>query len=256
MTASTTSTAFPAARALRHRATASLAGRVARWRGAPALHPAGVRFTGTLAVVPAGPALGEPWLDRPGRYRTEVRWSRAAGVPEWCPDGLGLALRVIDAGGPGRPLDLLFTTSGGGRRTRHLPLARRNAMAGPYSTLLSYRVGTHRRLLALTPAPGSPRVRGDLAGLRQALRKEPLVFVLCTVRDGEPWRALGTLTTGPPSDAPPGTTSSYDPYLNALPGLRPTSRLSGFRESAYAGSRAGRSGLPPRPVSATGRPPG
>ncbi|MER7625619.1 phosphodiesterase [Streptomyces sp. NPDC126503] len=220
---------------------ARLAHAVARRRHAPALHPHGVRATGVLRIRPAGVRWGVPWLDEPVDHPVRLRWSRALGLPAGLPDGLGIALRVPDAGGPGQPLDLLFTSSGSGRWTRHLPLPRRDALAGPCSTLLSYRLGGRTAVLALRPLPG-PGLRGPgtLAGLRGALRAGPLTFALCAAGPGGAWHVLGTLTTGAPEEGPPEATDSYDPYLHRLPGLRPTARLARLREAAYAASRKGR----------------
>ncbi|MGW7056143.1 phosphodiesterase [Streptomyces sp. NPDC054887] len=216
---------------------------VARWvaerRRGPALHPHGVVCGGTLEVHAPEQPWGEPWLDRAGRYDVLVRWSRAAGLPGRLPDGLGLAVRVVDAGGPGRPLDLLFTTSGGGRWTRHLPLPRRRALAGPYSTLLAYRLGHRRRVLLAVPVAGSPAVRGDPGSLRAALRRAPLSFELRAARSGEPAAHIASLTIL--HETPRATGGlAYDPYLHHLPKLHPTSRLSGLRKAAYRGSRTGR----------------
>ncbi|QQC87606.1 phosphodiesterase [Streptomyces alfalfae] len=212
----------------------------ARRRRAPALHPRGVCAEATLAVHPAGGAWGEPWLDEPGDHRVRLRWSRGAGLPGRLPDALGLALRVDDAGGPGRPLDLLLTSSGGGRVSRRLPLPRLDATGGPYSTLLPYHIGRRRGLLIAHPSGASPHVPSGLPALRTALERAPLTFHLCAALPGGAWWHLGTLTTGTPLDLPPGETLSYDPYLHCLPGLRPTAGFSTVREAAYAASRAGR----------------
>jgi hypothetical protein len=216
---------------------------IARRRRAPALHPFGVSCNGVLEIHPAGLPWGEPWLDDPGVYQVRLRWSRAAGLPGRLP---GLAVRVYDAGGPDRPLDLLLTSSGSGPRTRHLPRPRLDALAGPYSTLLAYRIGDREGTLAAHPVVTSPFAPGDLAGLRRTLQAAPVTFHLCAAQAGQAWRALGTLTTGPPHDLPPEETVSYDPCLNRLPHLHPTARLGRLREAAYAASRAGRRADRPR----------
>ncbi|WP_282793825.1 phosphodiesterase [Streptomyces sp. CC224B] len=224
---------------------ARLAQRVARRRQAPALHPYGVTCDALLTVRPTGRPWGEPWLDEPGEYAVRLRWSRAVGLPGRLPDALGLAVRVYDADGPGSLLDLLLTSSGSGRRTRHLPLPRLDALAGPYSTLLPYRIGGQEALLAVHPVVTSPLVPNTLARLRAAVEAEPLAFDLCAAPPGRAWRALGTLTTGPLHDRPPDDRVAYDPYLNRLPHLRPTAWLSGLREAAYAASRRGRGAADP-----------
>ena len=217
--------------------------RLARWRSAPALHPQGVLCTGTLTVAaPAGTGWGVPWLDRPGSYPVTVRWSRALGLPRGLPDGLGLAVRVEDADGPGSTLDLLFTSSRPGRLGRHLPLLRPDALNGPYSTLLSYRMGDRERVLAAFPVH-TPVARPDEVRptLWQELARRPVRFDLRAAAPDEPWRTLAVLSLEAVHTAPASRTVSYDPYAHNLTGLRPTSRLRRLREAAYAGSRHGRS---------------
>jgi hypothetical protein len=218
--------------------------RVARWRSAPALHPHGVLCSGTLAVTGGpGAGWGVPWLERPGSYRATVRWSRALGLPRRLPDGLGLAVRAEDAGGPGSPLDLLFTSSRPGRLGRHLPLLRTDALRGPYSTLLSYRVGERERVLAAFPAAGPDGAPGDtMPALWQELARRPVRFDLRAAAPDEPWRTFASLTLEAAHAAPATRTVSYAPYTHSLPGLHPTGRLRGLRDAAYAGSRHGRTG--------------
>ncbi|MFF8290060.1 phosphodiesterase [Streptomyces sp. NPDC016309] len=223
--------------------------RIARRRSAPALHPQGLTCAGTLDVPGTGAAApwNVPFLDRPGRYGVTMRWSRAAGLPAGWPDGLGLALRVEAAGGPDAPLDLLLTTSGAGRLGRHVPRPRRDALGGPYSTLLAYRVGDRERVVAAFPLPHGHRVRGEPAALRRALDHGPVRLELRAAAPDEPWRALATLTVRAAEPYPERTTPTYDPYRHGLPGLHPTRRLHGLRAAAYSGSRHGRSDRPPDP---------
>ncbi|MGW8066976.1 phosphodiesterase [Streptomyces ziwulingensis] len=221
-----------------------VAGRLARWRAAPALHPHGVLCSGTLTVTGrSDTGWGVPWLDRPGAHRATVRWSRALGLPRRFPDGLGLAVRAEDAGGPGNALDLLFTSSRSGRLGRHLPLLRPNALSGPYSTLLSYRVGDRERVLAAFPVPG-PDGGPDatMPTLWQQLARRPVRFDLRAAAPDEPWRTFATLSLEAVHPAPATRTVSYDPYAHNLPGLHPTGRLRRLRDAAYAGSRHGRTG--------------
>ncbi|MFF9202688.1 phosphodiesterase [Streptomyces sp. NPDC014986] len=224
------------------RAAHRVADRLARRRSAPALHPHGVLCSGTLAV--SGRTDGEwgvPWLDRPGSYAATVRWSRALGLPRRLPDGLGLAVRVMDADGPGTALDMLFTSSGSGRLGRHLPLPRPRAQTGPYSTLLSYRVGDRERVLAAFPVRDSRDATGGaLPTLWQELARRPVRFDLRAAAAGEPWRTFASLALEAVHTAPATSTLSYDPYVHSLPGLHPTGRLRRLRDAAYAGSRRGR----------------
>ncbi|MFF4171644.1 phosphodiesterase [Streptomyces sp. NPDC001744] len=207
---------------------------VARRRGArPALHPRGVMLAGSLVVPDHRFHWGVPWLDEPGSYRVTARWSRGAGLPSPLPDGLGLALRVEDAGGPDRPLELLLTSSGSGRLARHLPVPRTSVTSGPYSTLLSYVVGGGLGVVAAFPLPGP----AGTPGRRAAVGSRPLAFRLGFGTDAG-WWPLARLFLLHEETAP--GPYAFDPYENFLPGFRPVDRLRSLRVAAYAGSRAGR----------------
>ncbi|WP_063759059.1 hypothetical protein [Streptomyces globisporus] len=230
-----------------------LARAAARRRGSrPALHPRGVVLTGRLTVPGPPPAWGVPWLDRPGSYQVTARWSRAAGLPYPLPDGLGLALRVVDAEGPGRPLELLLTTSGRSGPVRHVPLPRLSATAGPYSTLLGYAVGDRHGVVAAFPAPGTLGVPAHPRAVAAAVAVRPLHFVLGFAA-GRRWQPMARLTLLGEEQA--GDGEAFDPYRASLTSFRPSRRLRGLRVAAYAGSRAGRAGGRPRATGARGRAP-
>jgi hypothetical protein len=216
--------------------------RLARLRAAPALHPDGLTCTAELEVWDdgAGP-WGAAWLDTPARYAATVRLSRAAGLPRRLPDGLGLAVRVEDAEGPGRPVDLLLTSSGRGRLTRRLPRLRADALGGPYSSLLSYRVGGRDRVLAAFPRrAGRAWVHGDPASLTRALAAGPLAFDLCAQESGRSWRAFAVLTVRAPLSVAQDESLDFDIYTHSGTGFTPGSTLAATRRAAYRGSRAGR----------------
>ncbi|WP_413755450.1 phosphodiesterase [Streptomyces sp. MMBL 11-3] len=215
--------------------------RLARLRRAPALHPTGLTCTAELEVVDdGGGSWGVPWLDTPGRYTAVVRLSRGAGLPARLPDALGLAVRVEDAAAPGRPLDLLLTSSGSGRTVRRLPLPRADVLGGPYSTLLKYRVGARHRLLAAFPRRDRAPVHGDPASLRRALADGRLVVDLRAGTVGGTWRTFAVLTVGAPLPVPREESVDFDIYGHRLPEFGPGSALAAVRRAAYRGSRAGR----------------
>jgi hypothetical protein len=150
---------------------------------------------------------------------------------------------VDAAHGRGATLDLLFTSCGPGRLGRRLPLPRKDAMSGPYSTLTAYRVGDRHRLLTahpVTPPAGRVQVPVTLAGLRDALGRGTVRFRLCTEAVGEPRRMFATLALGPAGPEAAEHTVSFEPYAHCLPGLRPSRTLRAARVAAYAGSRDGR----------------
>ncbi|KOX37636.1 MULTISPECIES: hypothetical protein [unclassified Streptomyces] len=216
----------------------------ARRRGnRPALHPRGAALTGHLVVPGRRDRWDVPWLDVPGSYAVTARWSRGAGLPHPLPDGLGLAVRVQDAGGPGRFLDLLLTTGGRGRWTRHVPLPRTSATAGPYSTLLPYAVGGRQGVVAAFPAPGTRRIPADPGAVGAVTAGRPMVFQLCFGAAGS-WRPLARLTLHGEASRPSPDGDAFDPYLALLPDFHPVDRLRSLRIAAYAGSRAGRHARP------------
>ncbi len=216
---------------------------LARLRGAPAFHPQGLTCAADLEVVDDGRrSWGVPWLDAPGRYAATVRLSRAAGLPRRLPDALGLAVRVDR---PDGPLDLLLTSSGRGLVTRHLPLPRTDALSGPCSSLLPYRVGGRLRVLAALPRPSRQApVHGDPASLREALAAGPLAFDLCAAAFGRswraPWRPFAVLTVRAPLPVGQEDSPGFDPYAHDAPGFTPGGVLAATRRAAYRGSRAGR----------------
>ncbi|MGV9761981.1 phosphodiesterase [Streptomyces tricolor] len=214
---------------------------LARLRRAPVLHPDGLVCAAELEVPGGGERWGVPWLDRPGRYAATVRLSRAAGLPRRLPDGLGLAVRVDDADGPGRALDLLLTSSGRGRTARHLPLPRADALAGPYSSLVPYRVSGRPRVLAAFPRRSHRApVHGDPASLARALGAGPLVFDLCAEGPGRSWRVFAVLTVRTALPMGPKESTGFDIYAHDARQFTPGPALAAIRRAAYKGSRAGR----------------
>ncbi|OPG04081.1 hypothetical protein B1R27_26285 [Streptomyces sp. GKU 895] len=156
---------------------------------------------------------------------------------------MGLAVRVEEADGPDSTLDLLFTSSRPGRFGRHLPLLRPHALKGPYSTLLSYRMGERERVLAAFPARDQSGTREEtMPTLWQELARRPVRFDLRAAAPGEPWTTFASLSLDATLPATPSRTVSYDPYTHCLPGLRPTGPLRALRVAAYTGSRHGRTG--------------
>ncbi|GAA2281695.1 hypothetical protein GCM10010415_58300 [Streptomyces atrovirens] len=179
-----------------------------------------------------------PWLDRPGSCPVTVRWSRAPGLPRGLPDGLGPAVRVEDADGPGSTLDLLFTSSrpAGSAAIRLSP--RPGALKGPHSALPSCRVGDRERVPAAFPVTGGRRddVRPTL---RQELARGPVRFApRATAPDGH-WCTFADLSPQAVRTAPSSRTVSCDPYRP------PPDRSAPHRAAAPASRRRVRR-FPPR----------
>ncbi|MCW2984843.1 MAG: hypothetical protein JWR63_2413 [Conexibacter sp.] len=203
-------------------AAASGFGLVARARGDRALHPHGVTWAATTTFARAIPGVAA--LSPPRELDSLLRLSRAIGLPRALPDILGLALRLHDFDGSGRPLDLLLASSPAPPGHRTLAPARSFERTW-FTGLLRYRVGDgHAVLVARASAPGRFAL-----GMAQPRRRhvEPLAEIRVTRR----------LDPAPPEAA------SFDPILHAAPVFRQDAgRLDALRARAYRASRRGRGG--------------
>ena len=195
------------------------------------LHPTGVVLHATLH--PRGGRLSLPALGH--RRQVVVRLSKGAGLPGAAPDVLGLALRVPDAGGPGRPFDLLLSSCRLGVGVRHLPLPATD-WSTPYGSLVPYRAGGELRVLAALPADPGRRIPASIAALREAVAQRPLEFVLAEARLRGQWHPFARLELIAAGDDDRGL--RFDPG-NALPELHPVTVVNAVREAAYRGSRLG-----------------
>ena len=201
---------------------------LARVRQAKPMHPVGVLFRAGLERHGPGRPTGISWLDGTGTDDVLVRLSRGAGLPARYPDLLGLALRV-----PGEhPVDLLLSSTGSGRLTRLVPLARRNA-ATTYGSIMSYRSSAGRVWLA--GVPQADQLPADRDRVAEAF---PGVVVTLSAAVGRgPWQEFGRLTLDAPAD-PPDPPLHLDAVLHPPPGLVADGVLARFRRPAYAAARA------------------
>jgi hypothetical protein len=204
--------------------------KVARVRHARVLHPSGRSYRATLRTELFGDSQ---------EHEVSVRISKGAGFPGDRPDVLGIALRLeADA----LRLDLLVSTAGSRPGTRHLPVPRSSVMAGPYTTLMPYKVHGRTRILALLPAQDRD-VPPLMEGLDHAVETAPLAFTLATATLTGPWQPCGHLEIHTPIP----DVEAFDPILNNLPALHPAAPLRAVRRLAYTGSRAGRGAASPVP---------
>jgi len=209
--------------------------RLAQLRHARGFHPDGRMGRGLLVVSEPDSALGR--VLGTTDHSVTTRLSRGVGLPGHLPDVLGLAVRVERGE---EPIDLLFTTTGGGRWGKCLILPTTRWTARPFSTVMPYaahdpQTGAHEHtLIALTPTEDR-LPDASLETLEGIDAEHPLVFDVQESHGG--WRSVGRLviqqTTG--DEALP-----FDPVLHADPRLHPVRFLSSVREAAYRGSRRGR----------------
>ncbi|MBL7254437.1 hypothetical protein [Paractinoplanes lichenicola] len=204
--------------------------RIVRSRHRRFLHPDGRSFTGELNVW--GLHTGAGLLDRPARHDVTVRISKGAGTKPGRADVLGLVVRVH---GPGRDLDLLLSTCGQGRLTRHLPVPRRT-FDTLYGSILAYRTGTARKIY-LSARPDAP-LGHDLDSITAGR--------ITLLADDHPF---GRVTfAGGPLPARTDAASAFDPIRNTAPDLHPTGTIHGTRALAYRLSQLWRGAHPAAPA--------
>ena len=207
--------------------------RLVRSRRRRSLHPDGRSFTGELQVWGPESPIGSGLVDRPGRHPVTVRLSKGVGTRGDRPDVLGLAIRVHR---PERGEDLLLSTAGTGRFSRHLPALRRDFDTW-YGSISAYRTGEHRKVyLGAGPDPGGAPLGGTLESVAAAARDDRARLLLYARRDD---------VTGPfarivfGAELPPATDAAlaFDPIRNSPSDLRPTGLVHGLRGLAYPLSR-------------------
>ncbi|GID27254.1 hypothetical protein [Paractinoplanes brasiliensis] len=211
--------------------------RVVRSRHRRFLHPDGRSYRGDLEVW--GSDTGAALIDRPGRHPVTVRISKGAGTKPGRADVLGLTVRVH---GDERDLDLLLSTCGQGRFTRHVPMPR-HSFDTMYGSILAYRTGADRKIY-LSARPDEP-LGDDLDAITSGQ---------ITLMAGD--RAFGRVTFG--GGALPARTDAelaFDPVRNTAPDLHPTGAIHGSRALAYRLSQRWRGAGPvrtqPRAVART-----
>lgn len=207
-------------------------GALARWRDGKPMHARGAVFD---AVLERHGSLGwgVPWLDASGTDPAVARLSRGAGLPAPLPDLLGLAVRVAGDGGP---IDLLLSTTGGGRLTRLLPVLRRDA-AAVHSSIMGYRSDAGTLRLAAFPEAG--QLPSEPRPLVREVARDDVRFTLAVARGIGPWQPFARLTlTAPLPSLDPDV--RFDAVQNPPPGLVPDGPMARFRAPAYARARAAR----------------
>ncbi len=220
-------------------AAAALFSTTSAIRGARTFHPIGAAFEATFTVVePAG--VGVKLLDTPRTHDAVVRLSRGVGVREPWPDVLGLALRVVDAHGPGAHQDLLLATSGERPVVRHLFVPTTSFGGIRFSSVLPYRLGDRDVLFGARS--------DDLDGRRLLLNDidrhrstSPVRFTFDIATLRGPWEAFARVDIGRQLSGRTADALRFNP-ANTGGGIRPIGVLQAVRRLSYAASQAGRSG--------------
>ena len=201
-----------------------------RLRGERVIHGRGRTLAGSLSTT-GGAGTGVALLDAPGRYDVLVRVSRSAGLPELLPDVLGLAVRVLDAHGPGASQDLLLDSTRPEPLLRRWPVPARHHLSVLHGSLLPYDAPSGRLLLGARGAAGQPEV------VLSELPDELVVDLLVATPHG-PWRTWGTLRTTGRLPAPQGRQLRLNPWTTGG-GLLPAGPLQQWRRASYGTSHVG-----------------
>jgi len=200
-------------------------------------HPTGSGYRAEVMITPAGRPTGAPFLDQPGSFAAMVRLSRGAGVPDPFPDVLGLAIKVIDANGPGRDQDFLLVSSAGAPMARHMLVPATGFLGRPFSSVLPYLVG--RRIRLFGAIPDTPAVHDGgtaLAEVHVAAARGELRFDLTMAGEFGVWHRIGELRVGQPLDDADADALRFSPWHTG-PGITPVGILQTLRLPAYRGSQ-------------------
>ncbi len=207
-------------------AATALAVRVVRSRHQRSLHPDGRSFTGELTVTGL-PGSGSALLERPARHPVTLRISKGVGTRPGLPDVLGLAVRVH---GPvaGHKRDLLFSTAGSGRLSRHVPMPRRGFDTF-YGSILAYRTGTGRKVyLSARPDPDARPLGRTLESVVTAAERDGARLILSA--DDEPF---GIVRFGEVLPAETDAALAFNAIHHTEADLRPTGLVHASRGPAY-----------------------
>lgn len=201
--------------------------RAKRSRHRRSLHPAGRSFSGTLEIWGMPAPTGSALLDQPSRWPVTVRISKGLGTRGSRPDVLGFAVRLR-----GQGTDLLLSTAGTGRLTRHLPAPRRS-FGARYGSIVAYRTGTGRKVyLAAAATRSGPMLGRSLDAVAAAALTGHAELTLFA--DDQPF---GRVTFGALLPASADASLAFDPIRNATPDLHPTGLIHGARAWAYRASQ-------------------
>ena len=214
---------------------AALGVRVLHARHERILHPDGRSFDGELQVWgPDGEPTGANLIDTPGRHPVTARVSKGAGTPRHWPDLFGLAVRVH---GPvaGAKVDLLLSTAGRGRLSRHVPTPRWG-FDTHYGSILAYRTGSEppRKIyLAAVPDPDGPALGRTLESVVAATRHGGARLLLALLDADGGLRPFGRLVIDTALPAEADAALAFDPVRNTTPDLHPTGLVHASRAAAY-----------------------
>lgn len=201
-------------------------GTLSRLRRTRSIHPRGITYTAKVTVVPRRRRTGVTFLDEAATYNAVVRLSRGAGFNAKLLDVGGWALRVEDAFGPGRPLDLMLSSTGRAPVARHVLVPMRGFVASTFSSLFRYKIGGKRRWLAAIPI------------VDHATHSAPAYRVCVASRFGR-WTEVARVEIGDQLPVDAGAALHFNVVRHCDPTLRPDGWIQALRDRSYVASHRG-----------------
>jgi Dyp-type peroxidase family len=216
-------------------ALAPLAATIAFVRGKRVVHPVGAAFSAEVVVeATSEPLVQGTVLGQPGRYAAIARLSRGFAIPLRWPDVHGLAVRILDADGAGRPQDLLVATAKRKRSGRDATAVTRR-YEQVFSTMLHFR-GPRGELVVraspVQPMPDDATVHAGVAGRWQ--------FELGVGRPGGDVSPVARVVLGSPLSRPDTEALRFNP-ANDGGAISGAGVLNVARRIVYRASQVGRS---------------
>lgn len=215
-------------------ATAPVFGVGSFLRGRRVVHPVGVVFDADLSIrCPTHPLLEDTILGCGGDHQAIVRLSRGLGIPVRMADVHGLAIRIPDAGGPGKPQDLLLITvrtirSGGAG------ICRTKSYGPIFSSVLTF--GAPRGAIVMHATPRQPMPDDATIDAGGGTR---LAFDLTAGRPGADFPIVARLTLRASRSVEADKPLCFS-VANDHGGLHPVGALNTVRKIAYRSSQFGR----------------
>jgi len=199
-------------------ASGAVFGGLSAVRRARIFHPRGTARLATVTVDGGD----HPLHVLAGTHDAVVRTSRGIGLPAPLPDFHGVAIKLLNAHGPGGHQDLLLVSSAAPVGARHLLVPVVEQLGEPrYSSLVRYRNAGGERFLVGAAPDGDDR------------------FVLSTATVLSPWVVVGAVELGAELDDAASGALRFSPWHTGG-GITPVGALNRLRRGAYAGSQAAR----------------
>jgi hypothetical protein len=200
----------------------------------------GTGYQAELEVRASDQRLRTPLFREPGSYQAVIRCSRAVGVPDPFPDLLGLAIKIMDAYGPGRDQDLLLFSSATAPVARQTAVPATSFLAKRYSSVMPYLVGARPVMFGARTGPAVVHDGGTaLAELDVTVATGGLTIDLEVAGLVGRWRPVGMLRVGQVMADAEADRLRFNPW-NTGPAILPIGVADALRRPVYLASQSRR----------------